>query len=86
MIASLVYLLCAVTSATCTWMLASKFRETKAKLLFWSAICFFGFTISNVVLFIDIVLLPTIDLFVLRTLPALIGALSLTWGLISEST
>ncbi|MGE3262733.1 MAG: DUF5985 family protein [Bacteriovoracia bacterium] len=86
MIASIVYLLCALTSVGCAWLLYSNFNEKKSKLLFWSATCFLGLAVSNVGLFVDLVMAKGHDLFLLRTIPALVGAYLLIWGLIREST
>ena len=86
MIASIVYLLCAVTSVLCATVLFYKFRKTGVNLLFWSAICFAGFAVSNVLLFIDLVILSRdVNLLFYRTLPTLVGLGSLLWGLVWES-
>jgi hypothetical protein len=86
MIASLVYLMCAVTSVLCASALLYKFRRTSVPLLFWSGVCFVGFALSNVLLFVDLVLLPTaVSLLFFRTLPTLIGLGCLIWGLLWES-
>ncbi len=85
MIASFVYLLCAVFSVGCAWLLFLNFRKTKSKLLFWSAGCFLGLALSNIALFVDLVLAPGMDLYLVRTTPALIGSYLLLCGLIWES-
>ena len=82
---SLVYLLCAAASVLCASVLLLKYRSSRVNLLFWSGICFVGFAVGNVLLFIDLVLLPErIDLIVIRTLPTLIGLCCLLWGLVME--
>jgi hypothetical protein len=83
-LAQLVYLLCALTSLLVTVMLWQSFRRTGVRLLFWSALCFFGLTMNNVMLFLDIVVLPEIDLAVLRTAPAVLGLGALLFGFIWE--
>lgn len=85
MIASLVYLLCAVTSIGCAGLLLLNFRRNRTGLLFWSAACFLGLAISNVGLFVDLVLATQVNLFFVRTIPALLGVYLLVWGLIRES-
>lgn len=86
MIASIVYLLCAVASVLCATALLYKFRKTRVRLLFWSGICFVGFAVSNVLLFIDLVILSKdVNLLFFRTLPTLVGLGSLIWGLVWES-
>lgn len=85
--AEIVYILCAVTSLTCAVMLFRAYRDSRFKLLFWSGICFMGFAVSNAVLVIDLVVLPVdIDLSIVRTIPALLGVMTLVYGLVWEST
>jgi len=80
-----VYVLCAITSAVCAVLLLKGYRTRREKLLFWSGICFLGLAAHNVLLFIDIVMLPDIDLFFVRTMIALLAISILLYGLIWES-
>jgi hypothetical protein len=50
-------------------------------LLLWSGLCFTGFFINNVVLIIDLRVLPEQDLSILRSLPLLAGISFLLYGL-----
>ncbi len=84
MIAATVYVLCAITSFICTWMLARGYRRTKVRLLWWSAWCFAGLTLNNILLVIDRTF-PEPDLSSIRAIPALIGAGLLIWGLIRDT-
>ncbi len=60
---TLVYLLCFATSGVCALMLGRSYRRSRAPLLLWSAICFVFLAANNLVLVIDLVLLPAgIDL------------------------
>jgi hypothetical protein len=81
---ALVHVLCAVTSILCVLLLARAFVRTRARLLLWSALCFAGMALQNVLLLIDKAT-PGIDLSVPRTLPALLGVLLLLYGLVWES-
>ena len=83
--AEAVYALCALTSIACTVLLLRGYRQSKTRLLFWASLCFVGFALNNVLLFIDLILLPQIDLFWWRTLPALIGVGLFVYGLIWEA-
>ena len=74
-----------LTSIACMVLLFRRYFETHSRLLVWSAICFVGQSVSNVVLFVDIVLLPDVDLRALRLSAALVGMLFLIYGFISES-
>ena len=53
--------------------------------MFWSSICFSGLTINNLLLVVDKVVLPTLDLSAWRTLAALIAMAVLLYGLIWDS-
>ncbi len=83
--AGIVYILCAVLSFSCSLMLMRGYRKNKFRLLLWSAIGFCGFTLNNVLLFVDIILIPETDLAVIRTIPALIGVVVMIYGLIEET-
>lgn len=83
--ASLVYILCAVTSAVCTALLTRSWLKTRSRLLLWSSLCFGLLMVSNVLLVIDLAFLPlTFDLTLVRTIPALLGTSLLLFGLIWE--
>jgi hypothetical protein len=80
------YLLAAVTSVSCMLLLFRGYASTGARLLFWSALCFVGLSINNVLLFIDLVLFPAqVDLRVYRLLAALGGLLFLLYAFIWET-
>lgn len=84
MIAEAVYLLCAATSITCATLLLRGYRASRTRLLFWATLCFLGLALNNILLFVDLIMLPDIDLFWWRTLPALLGIAILLYGLIWE--
>lgn len=83
--AEAVYILCGVTSILCALLLLRGYRASRTRLLFWAGLCFIGLALDNVILFVDIVLLPNVDLFWWRTLAALAGMLVLLYGLIWET-
>jgi len=80
----LVYVLCALTSAACAVLLWRGYRQSRARLLFWSAWCFVGLALNNVLLIVDTRILPDVDLALVRLLPALLGASLLLYGLIMD--
>ena len=83
--AAAVYFLCFLASACCGWLLVRSYLGNKTKLLLWSAICFVLLALNNLVLFIDLVLLPTsIDLSIVRGLLALTAVVALLYGFIWE--
>ena len=83
--ASLVYLLCAITSLICASLLLRSYLANRTPLLFWSSLCFIGLAMNNILLFIDLVIVPTIDLSFYRALCALIGIVVLVFGLIWDN-
>ncbi|NOK18612.1 DUF5985 family protein [Corallococcus carmarthensis] len=80
--AEAVYLLCALTSAACAVLLLRAWRRTRMKLLLYSGLCFTVFTLNNVLLFVDLVLIPAGDLSLARTVTSLVGSGVLLFGLI----
>jgi len=84
-VAEWVYALCALTSVACAVLLLRRYRSSRTRLLFWASLCFLGFALNNIMLFVDLVLLPHVDLFFWRTVPALIGVTLFIYGLIWES-
>jgi uncharacterized membrane protein YdjX (TVP38/TMEM64 family) len=79
-----VYFLCASTSALCAFLLVRQYLRSRLPLLLWSSLCFAGLALNNALLFIDIVLVPTVDLSLARTVAALIGLSLMVFGLIWE--
>ncbi len=72
--AEAVYLMCALTSLGCAILLLRSYRQSHTPLLLWSGLCFVGLTLNNVILFVDLLVIPEIDLSLWRGLTAL-GAL-----------
>lgn len=77
-----VYILCAVTSLACAVLLFRGYTRSGARLLLWSGLCFACFALNNVLLIIDLRVLPDRDLSVARTLPSLVGVALLLYGLV----
>jgi hypothetical protein len=84
--AEAVYLLCALTSVACAALLVRSYLATRVRLTLWSALCFIGLALNNVILYVDLVVVPGTDLWLLRTVPALVGIGVLVAGLVWEST
>lgn len=85
MIAASVYVLCALTSSLCAFMLLMNYRSVRTRFLFWSALGFIGFAINNILLCVDILVVPQFDLSIIRTLPAVIGVLVWAWGFVWDT-
>ena len=85
MLGNLVYILCTVTSTICALLLLRGYRRSRARLLLWSAVCFFGLALNNLLLVVDLRVGVAMDLSVWRMVPAVIGAGALLYGLIWET-
>jgi hypothetical protein len=79
-----VYAACALTSIGCALLLMRGYRTSRARLLFWAALCFAGLALNNVLVLVDESIAPATDLSVWRTVPALIGVLAFIYGLVWE--
>jgi hypothetical protein len=82
--APIIYSLCMLTSLACFGLLLRGWRNSRSRLLFWSALCFAGLSVNNFLLVIDKLVLPAIDLSLLRLTVALLSPLLLLFGLIWE--
>ena len=80
-----IYILAAVTSLTCSVLLLRRYSHGRRKLLLWSGLCFAALTVSNGLVFVDLVMVPEINLYRWRLGAAAIGMLMLVYGLIWES-
>ena len=80
-----IYVLCALTSATCAVLLWRGWRASRARLLFWSALCFVGLFLNNLLLIVDLRVMPQVDFAIVRTVPALLGAAALVYGLVWDT-
>ncbi len=83
--ATIVYALCALTSLLCAGLLVRGYLQTGARLLLWASLCFTGLALNNVLLFVDLRVVPSIDLSVWRSLPALAGVVALIYGLVWDA-
>lgn len=82
--AAAVYILGFLVTLTCGVLLSRAYSAGRKRLLLWSAICFFGLAISNLLVFVDLVLLPNVDLYPLRLITAAVAMVILLYGLIWE--
>lgn len=87
MIAQIVYALCGLTSIACAILLLKAFRANRTPLLLWTGLCFALLALSNIVLFIDLVLTPPeIDLSPYRNAVTAAAHIVLLLGLISRKS
>jgi hypothetical protein len=82
----ILFALAVLTSLACTLLLYRGYRNTRLRILLWSALCFVCLTANNLLLFVDLILLPDVaDLRVLRHATALTGMAFLLYGFIRDS-
>ncbi len=79
------YVLCVVTSVTCAGLLVRSWLASRLRLLLWSALCFVGLAVNNVLLLLDRRVLPDIDLSLWRDVSGFLAISILLFGLIWES-
>jgi hypothetical protein len=82
---SVVYTLGALVSFTCAALLLRGYIRGRRKLLLWSGFCFLGLGVSNALIFVDLIILPETDLYLLRLWTTAVAMVLLLYGLIWES-
>jgi hypothetical protein len=85
MMEAIVYAAGAMTTLICAILLLQGYRRVRRRLLLWSGLCFAVMTFSNSLVFVDLVILPDVDLYVHRLLSAIVGMALLLYGLIWEA-
>jgi hydrogenase/urease accessory protein HupE len=83
-IAEATYLSCGVISLVAAVLLLRYYRTRRTRLLLWSCIAFVGLAINNVLVYLDLGLLPSVDLSILRTAAGACGMLALAYALATE--
>jgi hypothetical protein len=83
--ASVVYVLCFLTSALCAFLLLRTYAAGGGRLLLFSGLAFVGISLNNALLFVDVVVYPAIDLLLVRKIPLLAAVALLLFGLIWET-
>ena len=81
----LLFLFAALTSFACMALLFRGYARTGLRLLLWSALCFIFLTVNNVLLFVDNVVLPEMDLRPYRLVAALVGIGCLLYAFMWEA-
>jgi uncharacterized protein DUF5985 len=69
----------------CAGLLWRAYRASRARLLLWSSLSFIGLACNNLLLFIDLVVFPMVDLSLYRSLLAAASVMVLLLGLIWDS-
>lgn len=82
---SALYILTCLTTLLCAVLLLKGYAQSRRKLLLWSGLCFAVLTISNLLVFADLVVFRSIDLFTYRLVSESVAMVLLLYGLIWES-
>lgn len=78
------YLLCFLTSLSCCLLLVRSYRRNKSRILLWTAACFVLLAIDNLLVVLDLIVLPTVDLSLPRLVATFLAISTLLVGLIWE--
>jgi Family of unknown function (DUF5985) len=83
--AEAVFVLCAVTSLACAVLLLRGYARNRVPLLLWSSLCFVGLAVNNMLLVVDLIIIPGRDLLLLRNLTGFLSLALLIFGLVWDS-
>ena len=81
---AVVYLLSFATNLVCAILLLRAYQRVLKRLLLWSGLCFAGLALSSAMVFVDLIVVPEVDLFPLRLLVGIAAMALLIYGLIFE--
>lgn len=82
---AIVYLLCFATSSACAFLLLRSHRGGGGRLLLWSGLCFLFLAANNLLVILDLLLLPDLDMRIPRLLLALAAISILLFGFIWDA-
>ena len=82
---SVVFLLSAGTSCLCAVLLLRGYTQSRARLLFWSGLCFAGLALDNTLLYVDVLVGPVVNVAIWARLSALVAMMLLIYGLVWDS-
>lgn len=83
--ATVIFVLCALTSAACAVLLFRSWLDERLRLLLWTALGFAGLAVNNVFLVLDERVLPDLDLTLMRDVSGFVAVTVLLFGLVWES-
>jgi hypothetical protein len=79
-----VYFLCLLSSIACAWLLFRSYSRSRSRLLLWSAACFMLLAVNNLLVVIDLLVVPSVDMMIVRQLSSLTAVVVLLYGFIWE--
>jgi hypothetical protein len=80
----LIYFICAGASAFCAFLLIRGYFRRRTRLLFWSSVYFCGQTIANLLLVLDLVVFPDVNMALARRVVAVVTTGLFLFALIAE--
>ena len=83
--AGIIYTLCALTAILCAVLLLLSYKRSGYRLLLWSGLCFAGLTLNNLLLVVDKLVVPHVDLSPWRTGVALLAMCVMLYGLVWDA-
>lgn len=83
--AATVFILCALTSAACMVLLIRGYLASRTRLLLWASLGFCGLAINNTLLVVDRLVVPNVDLSLVRVVTALLGVSIMLYGCICDA-
>ena len=81
---ALVYILCMLTSGACAALLARSYLRQRTRFLAWISVGFAALAANNLLLVADLVLLPSMDLWIWRQVALAVCIGVLLFGLLWE--
>ena len=82
--AVLIYGLCTLLATVIAVMLWRQHRRSPSRMIYWTALCFSGLALSNLLLVLDKLVFPDMDLRLLRHSVSLVSIGLLLFGLVYE--
>jgi fluoride ion exporter CrcB/FEX len=80
-----VNILGSITVGLCALLLLRAYSRVRQRLLLWSGLCFAGLTLSNILVVVDLAVVPEFSMYAWRLAVAAVSLLLLLYGLIFES-
>jgi hypothetical protein len=84
-VTSAIYILTCLTTLLCAVLLLRAYLRVRSRLLLWSGLCFLVLSLSHLLAFVDIWIVPQTDLYTYRLASTAIAMSLLLYGLIWES-
>lgn len=84
--AEIIYIICALTSIVCSVLLIRAYSRNKVALLLWSGLCFVFLSLNNILLFMDLVIYPDVNITIYRNLTNALAMGLMVYGLVFKSS